>query len=604
MKLPIPNKVLKLWDAWHLRGCIILSLLTQAFLVSLASRRRHSKSTFLLFLIWSAYLLADWIAAVAIGAIIKSQGDLCDPLKEDNKDDLLSFWASFLLLHLGGPDTITSFALEDNEFWLRHIFGLALQGLAAAYSIFLTLPTTKLWLPATLVLVVGIVKYCERVYALYLASLDRVASIKDKISTQNTRTTLTTTSSSHIEMLELAYKTYQIFKGPLLGRFYIRNPPPSLGSVNHITAFKFIEYELSIMYEVLHTKLVVVSRKIGYIFRFIGFCFILTAFILFILVENKGLELPKFDIVLTYALLTGAIVLDSISALQLVCSDWSLGGLEGKWKSYIPLVIVKRQRWSNSVSQYNLISYCLDGNTMCPLNKFDHNILDKIKIMMFSSSHKVHQDTLAYIFNHAKSKSDSAYNSDTAIFGALLFRGHQTTWDYPKLEWSIKNFEFAESLLLWHLATELICCSSRESVKICKIISDYMFYLMIMQPLMLSSVLGSNWKVGFQDTVAATKRFLAKNKIISVETKLIRRSDVDDESKSVLFDAYKLATELREMDDHMWEAMDQMWVEIMCYTAAKCKPIVHAQQLGKGGELLTLTWLLLNHFGLGFQFFL
>ncbi|GKB50308.1 hypothetical protein Tco_0901061 [Tanacetum coccineum] len=32
----------------------------------------------------------------------------------------MSFWVPFLLLYLGGPDSITAFALEDNELSLRH----------------------------------------------------------------------------------------------------------------------------------------------------------------------------------------------------------------------------------------------------------------------------------------------------------------------------------------------------------------------------------------------------------------------------------------------------------------------------------------------------
>ena len=636
MELPIPNKVKKLWDAWHLRGGIILSLFLQAFLVSFSSSRRQSKSTLFLFFIWSAYLLADWVAAVAIGSIIKSQGDLCDPLKGENQDDLLSFWASFLLVHLGGPDSITSFALEDNEFWIRHIFGLTLQGLAAGYSIFLTLPATKLWLPATLVLFVGIVKYWERTYALYLASLDHFATAKQQSETTTTTSNvdIEKESSNDMELLEVAYKTFQIFKGPLLGRFYIFKNPPYLGS-NHTRAFKFIAFELSIMYEVLHTKLVVVRRRISYIFRLIGFCVIVSACILFLLVEKKGLA--KFDIGLTYTLLIGAILLDFLSVVQLVCSDWTLGALKRSLKKYIPSTIVERQRWSGLVLQYNMISYCLDERRMWLLYKFGagenlnawgNNLLDKMKIMLFSSSEKVPEDAKAYIFNDMKTISDKAFNSDTAIFSALLFRGHRTTWDYPEIKWSIEKFEYAESLLLWHLATELICTDStndhdhdqrKGSKRICKLLSDYMFYLLVMQPSMLSQVLGSNWKVMFQDTLADAKRFFAKNnitrhsaackKLSSVGSKLIRSDDdhvikrSDDESKSLLSHACVLVNDLRRMN-HMWEAMDRMWVELMCYAAASCRPIVHAQQLGKGGELLTLTWLLLNHFGLGYQFFL
>uniref|UniRef100_A0A7N2M5R9 DUF4220 domain-containing protein n=1 Tax=Quercus lobata TaxID=97700 RepID=A0A7N2M5R9_QUELO len=78
MILPIPNFVKKLWYAWNLQSCS-----------------------------YGLYLLADWIAPVAIGLISKSEGVGC------NKKDLMAFWALFLLLHLGGPDTLTSFALES-----------------------------------------------------------------------------------------------------------------------------------------------------------------------------------------------------------------------------------------------------------------------------------------------------------------------------------------------------------------------------------------------------------------------------------------------------------------------------------------------------------
>ncbi|KAK1577305.1 hypothetical protein Q3G72_020545 [Acer saccharum] len=42
----------------------------------------------------------------------------------DANTELTAFWAQFLLLHLGGPVTITAYALEDNELWLRHFLGL------------------------------------------------------------------------------------------------------------------------------------------------------------------------------------------------------------------------------------------------------------------------------------------------------------------------------------------------------------------------------------------------------------------------------------------------------------------------------------------------
>ncbi|XP_060670563.1 uncharacterized protein LOC112493515 [Ziziphus jujuba] len=76
----------------------------------------------------------------------------------------------------GGPDTISSFALEDNESWLRNLFGFILQVVDACYCFLLTLLDNKLWFPTILVFIVGNVKYAERTIALYLANFNRFGS--------------------------------------------------------------------------------------------------------------------------------------------------------------------------------------------------------------------------------------------------------------------------------------------------------------------------------------------------------------------------------------------------------------------------------------------
>lgn len=695
MELPIPKKVLKLWDEWHLRGCIILSLFLQAFLVLFASSRRRSKRTFVLFLIWSAYLLADWVAAVAIGAIIKTQGDICEP--PNGNDALFAFWASFLLLHLGGPDSITSFALEDNELWLRHLLALVLQGVAAAYSMFMTLPSNKLWLPTMLVFVVGIIKYGERTFALYLASRDRIAdsastslpNVWAQAESTSTRTRTSTSmpdgaraspghdvqeaeastegqeiSNSYMEMylcdelskylkcsdeiilVELAYKLFQIFKGlivnlvPSSDLFRVKISRPFLKDEHTAGALRVIEYELSIFYEILHTKVVAARRRVGFVFRFIGFFFIIGASALFFSVEKHSDQLHNFDIGLTYALLIGAVVLDFLSFIRLISSDWMLGAFKGmSWKKYVPSAIVKRRRWSESIFQYNLISYCLDEHPKWVYNfggyVFGRRILDKLKMALFSSSEIVTEDLKLFIFAQLKARSENLHNSIDGMM-ASCYRGQLTlksSPSYDKLKWSVSKFKFAESLLLWHVATELIIGAEKQSSsssistngdgrlvrpskRICKLISDYMFYLMVMQPLMMSPFLG-NWDIVFQDTCAEAKRFFHKykissdgdhskacEKIMSIETKpdkLAAEVKRDSESKSLLFDACKLAKELRRLEEGPWAVMDRVWAELMSFAAVNCESVMHAQQQGKGGELLSFTWLLMYHLGFGFQ---
>ncbi|KAL4628885.1 hypothetical protein ACB092_05G270000 [Castanea dentata] len=66
----------------------------------------------------------------------------------------MAFRAPFMLLHLGGPDTITAYAVQDNELWLRHLVGLVVQSGVALYIFLLswkvTTPHPAIPLPSTL----------------------------------------------------------------------------------------------------------------------------------------------------------------------------------------------------------------------------------------------------------------------------------------------------------------------------------------------------------------------------------------------------------------------------------------------------------------------
>ncbi len=88
-----------------------------------------------------------------------------------------------------------------------------------------------------------------------------------------------------------------------------------------------------------------------------------------------------------------------------------------------------------------------------------------------------------------------------------------------------------------------------------------------------------------------------------METKFRPAAVKGNKSKSVLFDACMLAQELLKLEINKWKLMSQVWVELMSYAAINCRPNVHAQQPSRGGELLTFIWLLMNHLGLGTQFY-
>ena len=117
----------KLWTVWEFRILILLSLLLQIILIIFGSRRKYTKGIWIRIIVWSAYVAADSVATVALGNLATSQGDSGDNSQKISHR-LQVLWAPFLLLHLGGPEAITAYSLEDNELWLRHFLGLVFQG--------------------------------------------------------------------------------------------------------------------------------------------------------------------------------------------------------------------------------------------------------------------------------------------------------------------------------------------------------------------------------------------------------------------------------------------------------------------------------------------
>ena len=90
---------------------------------------------------------------------------------------------------------------------------------------------------------------------------------------------------------------------------------------------------------------------------------------------------------------------------------------------------------------------------------------------------------------------------------------------------------------------------------------------------------------------------------MDVETEVDPAEVKGDRSKSVLFDACRLAKELNLLaEDERWRVISKVWVEMLGYSAISCKTYFHAKQLSMGGEFLTHIWLLMAHMGIGEQY--
>jgi hypothetical protein len=95
---------------------------------------------------------------------------------------LAFLWAPFLLIHLGGQDTITAFAIEDNKLWQRHLLNLLVQVTLALYVFWKSSSwhSTQVLVPGILLFVAGIIKYGERIETLRHGNLNNLDSMNQQ----------------------------------------------------------------------------------------------------------------------------------------------------------------------------------------------------------------------------------------------------------------------------------------------------------------------------------------------------------------------------------------------------------------------------------------
>ncbi|KAJ9554083.1 hypothetical protein OSB04_018128 [Centaurea solstitialis] len=675
------------WNRWELRGLVLVSLALQISLFYGGSRRKYIPKRRIRAFIWCSYLLADWVATVALGLLVDRQGSSSNSgsSNDDQYGDLrlMAFWAPFLLLHLGGPDTITAYALADNELWLRHLLGVLVQTAAAIYITLLSWDGTLLSFLTIPMLVCGIVKYGERTWVLMSADLKNLQlsflgtrhtgvnyamfmeefSLKEAegyyvTATQmeegspprdffeNAIATTPSISSHEASMLQRAYYFFETLKFKRLVVDLVlslddrRVSQSYFEKQNYETAFRVIEFELGFAYDVFYTKALITYTPFGLVSRlFTSFITVSVFVIFFISIGVRPHKHLLVDVVITCVLLIGAILLELYTAISSLSSDWAILWFSPHSSKKIPFFFQsfmsaqKGKRWSHSMIQYRLLDFCLTQKSSAfykisrfiPLGKMLNNLWVKYWVSFRHPKHlKLSPELMSSIFDHLRNISNDT-ELDLKILitspGVVALRAHQC---YGNLKWAV-DVEFDHAILIWHIATDL--CYKRDKSKrgkdsdcnemrqewehqmLCsKQLADYMLYLLVECPFMLPIGIGM---VRFQDTCIQALAFFdekiwaskleAYEILGQVSTKVFPgKVKVDDMSESVLFEACRLAAHLNEWSDtkKMWKMVSDVWVEILGYAAVQCNGIHHAQQLHKGGELLTHVWLLMAHLGL------
>ncbi|XP_062188974.1 uncharacterized protein LOC133892306 [Phragmites australis] len=720
---------------WEIRVAVQLSLLLQIILIFVGPMRKRSSSQWPRFAVWSCYLLADWVADLALGLLLNNMGNIGgggnstssfglkrggggpnagaiagnNNASSSNSPIIFAFWTPFLLLHLGGPDTITAYSLEDNELWLRHLIGLLFELFSAAVIFFCSLHGNPM-IPATvLMFVAGIIKYAERTYSLYSGSVNgfrtnilepadpgpnyaklmtefdakekaglvveitiangEADQAQKEAETEETRRLMVLTNKT---VEARAYEFFRIFRRlfvNLILSFKERRLSQAFflerEDLKPSEAFEVIEVELNFIYDMVYTKAPVAHTKAGWVLRSVCSSCLVSALIIFFLLDKRHAKMEPSDVGITYALLLGGLALDAAALLMLLFSNRAIVFLEQsrRFKCLGWLTKAVRQwrprRWSGTTSQMNLISYCLDkpdnyrNRGGCWLKVADKLGVEEIVDDFFFihrvplSKHEIMGENrlLKFIFDGLKDAARDLKKKED-IMNVCNYRGHGVLEhhkydikealrnDEKKFDVimnSVKNRDFDESLLLWHVATDL-CLRGDDRIRpeakdtewmrfVGETLSEYMLYLLIKQPEMLSATAGIGL-LRYRDTCAEARRFFgpvtaaawmtdradvqgfhkeARKMLLSVNTSEKPAVVKGDRSKSVLFDACILAKVLMELDDGglRWEVLTGVWREMLTYAAGKCRGSTHVRQLSRGGELITLVWFLMAHMGLG-----
>ncbi|XP_034684987.1 uncharacterized protein LOC117913958 [Vitis riparia] len=392
MRKKILRLIVKVFlNDWLLRVFILVSLFSQIQLLLLGNRRKYTPGNWLRSIIWQAYATKDAIIDISIGALFKWQGTSEDNSSQQN-DLIKAFWLPFLLQHLGGPDTITAYSLEDNELWKRQFIQLLLKFVWAS-SIFLrswkSRPLNIITIP---MFVTGLIKYGEKTwflrsassnhfrktkirheensdtetihteprdeessdeepscacecYAAFMAEYDGVSYAAfmtgcdcKKAEVENTpspdpRNESILVAAPLQKAIEFFPKFKRLFTDVVLKPTYLEQSKSFFNNISWKQAFEVIEIELGFIYDIFYTKPMKVSDEWGLVRRFICLFSEISTFIGFMKID--GHECSTTDVIITWLLLVGAIVEEIYSIILLCSSDRTMNWLNKQGKTRV-----------------------------------------------------------------------------------------------------------------------------------------------------------------------------------------------------------------------------------------------------------------------------
>ena len=512
----ISETLVDMRNEWAVQSLVLFSFSLQVFLLMFAWTRRKNVATLTRFLLWLAYQLADSTALFTLG-------HMAIRARSPDEQQLMAFWAPFLLVHLGGQDTITAYSFEDNRLWLRHLQTLVVQFLGAAYVLHKYIPGSErlIRVASILMFIVGGLKYGERIWALRSASMDSIWSTLDnEKSDANARRMESRSILKELvekmwnplddeDILMASHGLLDVCKGIFIGSQRERGGGaadligPLMSRCRHENRLDMLmEMELSLMYDIMYTKAAVIHTWWGCCIRVVSPVATAVAFLLFRL-TGKGGHREK-DVVITYVLLAGALLLETASLVRAAGSTWTAAFLHAKrWDHLYEfqdfrlfLKAASYRRWSGTVGQYCLLqSWCHDMAEptgirvaeLMGLESWWYQLRNSQSDQMISGTTK--ELMLREIFEMGPDRRNVSSRP-----GLLALQQHQL---HSEFGWSVEESDIEGSIIAWHVATDLYYRAAAaaanddddkveaDMLQASQELSRYMMFLFVVRPYML-----------------------------------------------------------------------------------------------------------------------
>ncbi|CAL5082827.1 unnamed protein product [Urochloa decumbens] len=580
------SSAIQWWEDSQLRALVLSSAFLHLFLFLTATTRALRIYSWFRLCIWLAYLGSDAAAIYALATLFNRHTAGAAATRTRSTLELL--WAPVLLIHLGGPVSISAYNMEDNELWRRHILTLLSQVSVALYVF------CKFWPPdgeklllwaAVLLFVLGIIKFSVKPLALRSASIHNLTL--SRASVVGTR------------------KVFRVFN--ILSFWWAK-------FTSHAMYGPKAKGREEILAELDNFDDISIEEYVQEVKR-----------IICVGVEEDARSRSDLDDDLRSAIYSRPELL--LLADRLLPYSQRLRAL---W-AFLKLNEYERSYGESEKILYRMFSL----------------LYTKEKVFFSRLGNDMYHPAIALSFAaiglFAKARKDGyserlvlrqleagwkEYIHDAASFRRFNDRRGQWTLRLSRhlLQGShgqhvvrrSLQVPFDESVLLWHIATELCFHhpdaaaphpppSQESPAAVSRDISSYMAYLLLLRPEMLMPGTRQDlfWSacyhleriISYDEEPPLDERSLAQG--IVHKTRLLPWL-FDASAGALLWEASALTEALMQLRDEeeRWKLVEGVWVEMLCYSASRCRGYLHAKSLGEGGEFLSHVWLLLSQMGM------